>query len=338
MSTCSYFNKFVVALLLIPLFSCTTDDVAPALVDITTSETDLSEANGNITLSVTLNTPAGSQTTIPLTIGGSATLDTDYTLSSPQIVINSGASSGEVTLTSIQDNEVEGVETIEISIGNTGNILLLGNHQLTISLLDDDSDTDNDGVLDADDECPETPGEINNNGCPYLGFLINEVLYDPPGDLPGDANGDGTRDANGDEFIEFFNSGPELDLSGYKIYDTSALNDDVPRHEFPSGTIVPVNGVIVVFGSGTPTGDFGGAIVQTASGGQINMSNSNDTVTVTDPDGNVVLTLTVPLGDDDDQSYTRNPDLTGEFVPHSGITEANGALFSPGTKIDGSSF
>ncbi len=37
----------------------------------------------------------------------------------------------------------------------------------------------------------------------------------------GDANGDGTRDPNEDEFIEFYNSGLEIDLSGYTISDAS---------------------------------------------------------------------------------------------------------------------
>ena len=37
------------------------------------------------------------------------------------------------------------------------------------------------------------------------GFIINEVLYDPPSGLPGDANNDGVRDPNEDEFVEFVN-------------------------------------------------------------------------------------------------------------------------------------
>ena len=55
-----------------------------------------------------------------------------------------------------------------------------------------------------------------------LGFIINEVLYDPPSGDAGDANGDGTRDPNEDEFIEFYNSGLEIDLSGYTISDASS--------------------------------------------------------------------------------------------------------------------
>ena len=190
------------------------------------------------------------------------------------------------------------------------------------------------GVLDAVDFCPDVAGSADNNGCPWLGFLINEVLYDPETGDEGDANGDGTRDANGDEFIEFFNSGPEMDMSGYSLSDASQI-----RHVFPAGTVVPLNGVLVLFGSGSPTGNFGGAVVQTASTGSINMNNAGDFVTLQDTSGTIVLTFDVePLSNNPNESYTRNPDLTGDFVQHSGIEVANGALYSPGTMLDGSSF
>jgi hypothetical protein len=243
-------------------------------------------------------------------------------------------SSGTVTIFAIQDIELESIETITVSVTSGSGVLLLSDSLIEIAMLDDDSDTDSDGVLDAVDSCPDVAGSTENNGCPWLGFLINEVLYDPEsGDL-GDANGDGTRDANGDEFIEFFNSGPEMDVSGYSLSDASQV-----RHVFPAGTVVPLNGVLVLFGSGSPTGDFGGAVVQTASTGSINMNNAGDFVTLQDASGTIVLTFDVePLSNNPNESYTRNPDLTGEFVQHSGIDAANGALYSPGTMLDGSLF
>lgn len=39
-----------------------------------------------------------------------------------------------------------------------------------------------------------------------------------------------------------------------------------------------------------------------------------------------------------DQSNTRSPDVTGAFEPHSSTAGSDGALFSPGTRIDGSDF
>lgn len=316
----------------ISLVSCETEDILPA-VELSVDNVNLGENLQSVVLTATLNSNAIETINIPITFSGTAT-SADYATSATSITIGSGNNSGSLTLTSIQDQEIEGAETIIVNITNASSFLVLGMNEITVSLQDDDADTDNDGVLDAVDNCPNTLGDVANDGCPFLGFLINEVLYDPPSGSAGDANGDGTRDANGDEFIEFFNSGPEIDLTGYTISDASSL-----RHTFPAGSIVPKNGVIVVFGGGNPTGAFGGAIVQTASEGLLNMSNSGDLMTIRDAAGNTILTFDVePLSNNPNESYTRNPDLTGNFEQHAGIAASNGTLFSPGTKLDGSSF
>ena len=321
------------------LASCTTDDINPTLIEFKSSALTLSENGGSITISAKLNATATKQIIIPLTLTGTAILDSDYAVSSSQLVIEKGASQAEVVLTGINDSNTESIETVTITIENSSSFIQIGSYQISIEVLDDDTDSDNDGVPDSDDNCPTVAGEIANNGCPYLGFLINEVHYDPEATLLGDANGDGTREANEDEFIEFYNSGIALDISGYKIFDATALANNTPRHVFLAGTVVPANGVIVVFGGGNPTGNFGGAIVQTATGGQMNISNSGDLITVQDATGTVVLVFdSATLSANPDESYTRNPDLSGDFVQHSTIIESNGALFSPGKKIDGSSF
>ncbi|MBT4916299.1 MAG: lamin tail domain-containing protein [Formosa sp.] len=326
-------NYLSISLLCLLSLSCTTEDILPA-VELGLDATTLSEAGGELTLTATLNSAATEPISLALVFGGTASENQDYSTSSSAIFIDTGMSSGTVTIFAIQDIELESIETITVSVTSGSGVLLLSDSLIEIAMLDDDSDTDSDGVLDAVDSCPDVAGSTENNGCPWLGFLINEVLYDPEsGDL-GDANGDGTRDANGDEFIEFFNSGPEMDVSGYSLSDASQV-----RHVFPAGTVVPLNGVLVLFGSGSPTGDFGGAVVQTASTGSINMNNAGDFVTLQDASGTIVLTFDVePLSNNPNESYTRNPDLTGEFVQHSGIDAANGALYSPGTMLDGSLF
>ena len=326
-------NYLSISLLYLLNLSCTTEDIFPS-VELGIDSTTLSEAGGELTLSATLNSTAPEPISLALVFGGTASENQDYSSSSSVIFIDSGMSSGTVTISAIQDIEIESIETITVSVTSGGGVLLLSDSLIEIEMLDDDSDTDSDGVLDAVDSCPDVAGSSENNGCPWLGFLINEVLYDPEAGDAGDANGDGTRDANGDEFIEFFNSGPEIDMSGYTISDASQV-----RHVFPAGTVVSLNGVLVLFGGGTPTGNFGGAVVQTASTGSINMNNAGDFVTLQDTSGTIVLTFDVePLSNNPNESYTRNPDLTGEFVQHSVVDAANGALYSPGTMLDGSSF
>lgn len=165
-------------------------------------------------------------------------------------------------------------------------------------------------------------------------LTINEINADPADDLPGDANGDGTRNSSEDEFVEIVNTGDfEADLSGVTIADGFSS-----RHTFAEGTTLAVGAAIVVFGGGIPTGAFGGAAVVTASSGALGLNNGGDTVTIAAADGTLIAE--VPYGGEgaNNQSLTRDPDLTGEFVLHTDATDANGALFSPGTEIDGDPF
>ena len=43
-----------------------------------------------------------------------------------------------------------------------------------------------------------------------------------------------------------------------------------------------------------------------------------------------------PLSNNPDESYTRYPDVTGDFVQHASAVD--GVLYSPGTRVDGTSF
>lgn len=159
-------------------------------------------------------------------------------------------------------------------------------------------------------------------------FVINEILADPAASsADGDANGDGTRSSTQDEFVEIVNvSGSAVDISGFTLADGFSN-----RHVFPAGTVVGAGQAVVVFGGGTPTGDFGGAIVQTASTGGLGLNNGGDTVNFSD--GTDTVSHAYAAEGSNDQSVTRDPDLTGSFVQHS--TTTSGLLFSPGFLNDG---
>jgi hypothetical protein len=94
--------------------------------------------------------------------------------------------------------------------------------------------------------------------------------------------------------------------------------------------------MLVVFGGGSPTGSFGGSIVQTASEGELNLNNGGDVITIENPSGDVVLlydSTVTGINHGLNQSVTRSPDFTGSFTLH---TDANASLlFSPGLLIDG---
>ena len=324
---------------LFTLQSCDTDDILPAL-SLTSSSNELSENQGMITITASLNSELDQEIAVPISFSGTATLNEDYVTTETSLIIPSGNSSGSLSISSMQDEDIEDIETIIISVETQDDVIVISS-SITISILDDDSDSDGDGINDSDDDCPNEAGLPEYNGCSQPLLIINEVLYDPPSGIEGDANGDGTREAQEDEFIEFVNLGGTLDLSGYTVHDNAQ-----ERHIFPQGTIIPSGGVLVLFGGGNPTGAFGNAIVQTASAGILNMNNAGDFVTVYNTNGEVVLTFDIePLSNNPDESYTRYPDLNLDpgadgilFYQHAGIGEALGALFSPGTKIDGTNF
>ena len=172
----------------------------------------------------------------------------------------------------------------------------------------------------------------------YYGFVLNEVLYDPPSGNAGDANGDGNRDANQDEFVEFVNSSEySLDISGYKLFDADRLVTNTPNHEFPTNTVLSPGQAVVVFGGGTPNGNFGGSLVFAASSQVLNLTNDEDILTVKNSNDSTLFSFDVTvLSNNPNESYTRFPDLHGEYVQHDSAN--TGTLFSPGTKADGSSF
>jgi uncharacterized protein YuzE len=302
-------------------FSFTTAPFVPTNVSLTSDVAAISESSVTATLSLELSEAIEEEVRVELQFAGTATLNTDYQVSATTVTIPAGETIATITINGLSDGAVEGTEDIEVSIASLTNAIELSPQVVSITLLDEDIDS-------------------NGDGFPDRGFIINEVLFDPPSGDPGDANGDGTRSASADEFIEFVNDSDQpVDLSGFTLYDATNLESGEPRHTFPEGTIVPAGGVYVLFGGGTPTGDFGNALVGVSTTGNMNLSNADDVITILDRDGNTFLTFDTQgegAGIDfgGDQSVTRSPDINGDFTLH---TTANPALlYSPGKKADGS--
>jgi len=168
-------------------------------------------------------------------------------------------------------------------------------------------------------------------------FVINEVLADPAAGLDGDANGDGIRDAYDDEFVELVNvSAFDLDISGLTLHDSTEV-----RHAFPAGTLVPPGCAVVVFGGGSPSGIFGGALVQTATTGSLSLNNSGDSMSLMDGTTEIASFSYGMSGceGDQNQSMNLNPDLAPQTcILHSLAFGSGGSLFSPGTLVDGTYF
>ena len=100
---------------LFTLQSCDTDDILPALT-LTSSSNELSENQGMITITASLNSELDQEIEVPVLFSGTATLNEDYVTSETSLIIPSGNSSGSLSISSMQDQDIEDIETIIISV------------------------------------------------------------------------------------------------------------------------------------------------------------------------------------------------------------------------------
>ena len=170
---------------------------------------------------------------------------------------------------------------------------------------------------------------------PTIAVVINEILADPDSEN-GDANNDGEVDDADDEFIEIINNSiTPVDISEWSLADYLSI-----RHVFPEGSIIEPGCGLILFGGGTPSGTFGNVAVQVASTGSLGLNDNMEIVYLYDADQETITSISYGEEGGDDQSITRDPDIFG--VPplrkHSLASGSNGAIFSPGTMVNGNTF
>lgn len=96
-------------------------------------------ANGSFQVSLSSPAPIGG-VTISYTLGGTATINTDY--SDPQngsLLIPEGASAGTITITTVDDVIAEPLKTISISLTTASNGYVIGTGTASIDLVDNDA-------------------------------------------------------------------------------------------------------------------------------------------------------------------------------------------------------
>ncbi len=164
--------------------------------------------------------------------------------------------------------------------------------------------------------------------------VINEILADVPPGIAGDANNDDFRSSWEDEFVELVNwTGYTVNLGGSSLSDDWAI-----RYTFEHPFYVAPGQAVVVFGSGSPSGDFGGArVVKIDVPWGLSLTNGGDTVTL--HNGEYIYdTHTYGAEGGQDRSLNRYPELSGALIHHDQVPGAEGRIYSPGTRADGSPF
>ncbi len=278
-------------------------DTSTDSLTVTLDPDTIPEDGGAGVVDVTVSRSGVTDNALTITLESSDTTEADIPTPVREIAAGQSAATFVMAIDAIDDLIEDGTQTVIISASATG--FAEGSADLNVS--------------DSGDLSP---------------VMINEILADIPSGEAGDANGDGDTDSGDDEFVEIVNkSGAALDMSGWALHDGAEL-----RHIFPAETILPTDCAVVVFGGGSVENLGGSAIYQVVSTIRLGLNNGGDTVTVYDAQGEIMASVTYGPEGGNDQSLTRDVDVTGSFVQHASAGDGGGRLFSPGTRLDGSDF
>ena len=88
-------------------------------------------------------------------------------------------------INAIDDNEIEGDESIIVEISNVIGAVQNGVQQVIVNIIDDEMDTDGDGIDDRVDNCPTVPnpdqqdtdGDGVGDACEILGLPRNHQYF-----------------------------------------------------------------------------------------------------------------------------------------------------------------
>ena len=108
---------------------------SPPTLSFAVSSTAVGECDSNVTITASLTAAHSSNVTVTWTVGGTATQNTDYSLSSTSQTIVAGATSGTITLDPTNDTTVETSETVTLAASVSG-VSTTGNTSTTITLHD----------------------------------------------------------------------------------------------------------------------------------------------------------------------------------------------------------
>jgi len=113
------------------------------------------------------------------------------------------------------------------------------------------------------------------------------------------------------DWIEIYNpTADEVDLTGYKIYDSGGNAGTKPKMQFPDGTIVPALGYYVIVTDDTTEAGFG-------------LSSNGEQVWLEDAAGTVIDDITFPAMPEVTTSYARMPDGSSNWVISAIITRGS---------------
>ena len=218
------------------------EDLTPAIeVSIAYANQSVGEAGGSVSVQVRLSSASGAgnpQVSVDYaTANGAASAGQDYTDTHGTLTFGETSTAEMIAIPILQDGDIEGDETFTLTLSAPQNAVLGSLTQATITITDDESDSDGDGLTDAQEAALGTdPNQVDSDGDGLNDWA--EVTnhgqnawdaydpYDPVGNPAGtntdandpDTDGDGAPD--GAEWLFGYNAldpgdTPTLPAAGY---------------------------------------------------------------------------------------------------------------------------
>ncbi|MFZ1520251.1 MAG: lamin tail domain-containing protein [Ignavibacteriaceae bacterium] len=111
------------------------------------------------------------------------------------------------------------------------------------------------------------------------------------------------------DWVEIYNPNQiQVNVSGYKIYDSGGQAGTKPKKEFPVGSFVPANGFLVIVVDDTASSGFG-------------LSSGGETLWFEKPDGSLINEVQFPAMPVETTSYGRIPDGSENWLICNTITK-----------------
>ncbi|TWU35268.1 Calx-beta domain protein [Novipirellula aureliae] len=163
-------------------------DPDQAIVTASPVEQSVTEADGSFIVNVSLSKSSDEAIVVPYSIGGTATLTSDFVVPASPLVIPAGETSAEIVITITNDFVVEEDETVVVALGNPANASVGAESVSTTTIVDDDSDLPLVSLSTLDESIAEDGGATT-----LIVSLsrVAEVDVSVPYSIAGSATGDG---------------------------------------------------------------------------------------------------------------------------------------------------
>lgn len=176
------------------------DDDSEPTIQFTNSSASTVENAGSLSAEVILTGTSVSDISVTVAVtGGTTTSGADFTLDNSVVSILAGNTTGNATITITDDADIEGIETIELTISNPVNTSIVGNSTITISL----NDNDNNGIVG--------PGGVGNSSNNAVWLRASDFALTDGGTIAVD-----WEDQSGND--------RDLVVNGNPLYRTGGIN------------------------------------------------------------------------------------------------------------------